>query len=125
MTGFTAYFVNKAMDHCLGGVSWTPPAAIYLQLHIGDPGSDGTANVSATTTRKLAAWSAASNGQITMTSDLTWVSAARESITHISGWDASTSGHCLFTDELDQAKNCYLGDTFELPVATLQIAPGA
>ena len=125
MTGLTPYFVNKVMDHCLGGVSWTPPAAVYLQLHIGDPGPDGTANVSATTTRRAVTWSSASNGQINMTSDLTWTAVAKESISHISGWDASSSGHCLFTDEFDDAKNCYVGDTLELPSATVQIPPGA
>lgn len=125
MTGLTPYFVNKVMDHCLGAVAWTPPTTTYLQLHIGDPGPDGTANVSATNTRKTVTWSAASNGQLTMTSDLTWVTSAKESISHISLWDASSSGHCLFTDELDEAKNVYSGDTLELPTASVQIIPEA
>lgn len=125
MTGFTPYFANKVMDHCLGAVSWTPPATVYLQLHTGDPGPDGTASASATTTRRAATWSASANGRISMTSDLTWTAAAKESISHVSGWDASTSGHCLFTDEFDAAKNLFVGDTLELPSLTLQIVPGA
>ena len=125
MTGFTPYFVNKIMDHCVGGVSWTPPTTIYVQLHLGDPGPDGTANVSATTTRKPAAWSAAANGQVSITTDITWTAAAKESISHISHWDALTSGHCVATDELDESKNVFVGDTFDLPTSTLQIVPEA
>lgn len=125
MTGFTPYFVNKAVDHLFGGVSWTPPTTIYVQLHTGNPGSAGTANVAGTNTRKSASWSTASNGQISLTADLTWTSTAKESISHISYWDAATSGHCLATDELDQAKNLFVGDTFDLPSATLQIVPEA
>lgn len=125
MTGLTPYLVNKVMDHTFGGVSWTPPATIYLQLHVGDPGPDGTANIAGTSTRKTSTWSASSNGQISLAADLNWTSTARESISHISGWDAASSGHCLFTDELDDAKNVYVGDTLELPTATIQIAPGA
>lgn len=125
MTGFTPYFANKVMDHCLRGASWTPPTTVYIQIHTGDPGPSGTANVSSMTTRKAATWTAAANGQITMASSLSWTLAAKESISHISGWDALTSGNCLFTDELDEAKNLFSGDTLELPVATLQIVPKA
>lgn len=125
MTGFTPYFVNKVLDHCLGGVAWTPPAAVYLQLHTGDPGPDGTANISGTTLRKAVTWSAAAGGRIAMTSDLTWTAAAKDTISHLSLWDAASSGHCLLTDELDEPKNLYVGDTFNLPVASVTIPPEA
>ena len=125
MTGFTPYFANKVMDHCIGGASWSPPATVYLKLHIGDPGPDGTAKPSATSTRKAATWSAAANGLIALAADVTWTATAKESISHISGWDALTAGNCLFTDELDEAKNLFVGDTFDLPSATLQISPEA
>jgi len=132
MTGFTTYFVNKVMDHSLGGVSWTPPTTVYLKLHVGNPGPDGTANPAATSSattgtniRKAATWSAAANGLIALAADVTWVATAKESISHISGWDAVTAGNCLFTDELEEAKNLYVGDTFDLSAATLQITPEA
>lgn len=125
MTGFTPYFVNKVMDHSLGGVSWTPPTAIYIQLHTGDPGPDGTAFIAGTSIRKAATWSAASNGQINLTADLTWTATVKETISHISAWDAITSGRCVFTDELELSINLFVGDTFDLPTATVQIPPGA
>lgn len=121
MTGLTPYFANKVVDHCLGGVAWTPPATVYVALHTGDPGPDGTANTSATTTRRPATWSAAANGQISLAADLTWTAAAKESISHISLWDAASSGHALATDELDETKNLYVGDTITLPTLTVQI----
>lgn len=125
MTGFTPYFADKVIGHSLGGASWTPPATVYLQLHVGDPGPDGTASVSATSTRKAATWSGPVNGQLTLAADINWTSTARETISHISGWDALTSGHCLWTDELEEAKNLFAGDTLDLPVVTVQIIPEA
>jgi len=113
------------MDHVFRNVSWTPPTALYIQLHVGDPGPDGTASIAGTSTRKAATWAAASNGLIGMTADITWTATAKESISHISYWDAVTSGRCLATDELDEAKNVFVGDTFDLPAATLQIVPEA
>lgn len=125
MPGFTAYFVDKVMDHCLAGASWTPPAALYAQLHTGDPGPDGTANVAATNTRKAITWDGdSSNGQLA-TSGLNWVMSAKETISHVSVWDSATSGHAAFTAELEEAKNLFLGDTFDLPSLTAQIPPGA
>ena len=44
------------------GTSFTAPAALYIQIHTGDPGASGTANVSAVTTRQAVTFGAPASG---------------------------------------------------------------
>ena len=127
MSGFTEYFVNKVMDHALGGVAWTPPAVYYVKVHVGYPGSTGTEFPSATTTRQPLTLSTSSGGQVAANVDIHWTSVAREQISWLSVWTTAgpTGGECIATIELDQATNFYTGDTIELPTLTLQILAGA
>lgn len=121
MPGLTSYFVNKIIDHNIRGTSYTVPAAVYLQLHTADPGSLGASSVSAVTTRKAATMSAASGGGTVLTNDVTWVMTTRETITHVSLWDAITGGNCLMTAQLEEAKNVFANDTFQLPMFSVAI----
>lgn len=122
MPGFTVYFANKIIDHCLGGVSWTPPTSVYAKLHIGDPGPDGTANPSTTTTRVEIGLLAAAAGATNLDADLTFAAqTVAEGLSHLSYWDSSTSGNCLYTSELEEIKNLFVGDVFKLPSAPLRI----
>lgn len=124
MSGFTTYFVQKAAGLLLSGVSWTPPTTYYLLLHIGEPTDLGTSNPSVLTTRVSATFSAPdATGTVTLTADLSWSETAPETITHVSGWDASTGGHCCFTKKLESAKNYYSGDTIVIPKFSIQLAP--
>ncbi len=126
MPGFTPYFANKVLDHCLNGVSWTPPTDVYMKLHVGDPGPDGSANPSTTTNREEVSFSAAVSGRITLTSDLTFdTQTEREAISHASLWDASSNGNCLVTFALDETKNLYVGDVFQLPSVSIELKPEA
>jgi len=100
-------------------------AAIYVKLHTGDPGSAGTANASAETTRKLAAFNAASAGSKALTSTLSWTSwaAGTETITHVSIWSASTSGTFYGSGALGSSKTVNNGDTFNLTALTASLTP--
>lgn len=66
----------------------------WVKLHTGDPGSAGTANASAETTRKQLSFAAPSSNAIVAT-EVEWTTwaAGSETITHFSIWDASTSGN--------------------------------
>ncbi|WP_420093172.1 phage tail fiber protein [Mycolicibacterium sphagni] len=126
MSGFTVYFVNHVLEHCLGGVLWTPPTDVYLKLHKDDPGPDGSANASVVTTRKRVSFSSASGGAITVTNDISWTMASPESIGWLSGWDSLSAGNCLFTVKLEASKNLFSGDTANLPAGlTLRLSAGA
>jgi hypothetical protein len=65
--GITAYLANKLLDHTFRNVAYTPPATVYVKLHVGPPGAAGTANPSTVTTRLAATFSAASGGAISIT----------------------------------------------------------
>lgn len=116
---------NKWLD-MLGGTAFTAPATVAVKLHTGDPGSAGTANASAETTRKALTWSAASAGSKAITTTLpqwaTW-SAGSETITHISVWDSTTAGNFLFSAALSASKSITNGDTLNLTALTFAFTP--
>lgn len=112
---------NKWLD-MLGATAFTAPATTAVKLHTGDPGSAGTANASAETTRKALTWSAASAGSKAIAATLpTWLWAAgTETITHISVWDSLTVGSFLFSVAVTTSKTPTNGDTLNL--ASLSVA---
>ena len=98
------------------GTSYTAPAAVYVKLHTGDPGEDGTANAAGETTRQAIAFGAASNGVITSSALVEWTNVSTtETYSHVSLWDASSGGNCLASGALAASKSVTAGDTFQLP----------
>jgi hypothetical protein len=121
----TANLANKWLD-MLGGTAFSAPANTYMKLHTGDPGSAGTANASAETTRKVLTWSAASSGSKAITSTLpSWTpwAAGSETISHVSVWDASTSGNFLYSFALSSSKAVSNGDTFNITSHSISQTP--
>lgn len=117
MSNYLEDAIANALRGGGNGTSFTAPAAIYVQLHTGDPGEDGTANVSAETDRQEIQFGAASGGVITSTNTPTWDDwdAGPETITHISLWDASSAGNCLGHAALAAPKTVNNGDDIDLP----------
>jgi hypothetical protein len=70
-------------------------AAVYVKLHVGDPGAAGTANPSAVTTRNAITWAAPSGGSMALSALAAYAMTTTETITHVSLWDASTAGNFL------------------------------
>lgn len=98
-------------------------AARYVKLHTGDPGEDGTANAAGETTRKSVTGAASSGGVFTSVNDLAWTSVSTtETYTHISIWDASTAGNCLWTGALTASKAVNAGDNFTIPTGSLTVS---
>lgn len=121
-TGLASGIANSILDALCRSVAWSDPAAFYVKLHTGDPGSAGTANAATETTRKSATFSAASAGAITTSADLSWTSvAATETISHVSFWDASTAGTFLGSDALSASKSLTAGDTFTIAAGDLDL----
>lgn len=94
---FSNYLENKLLDHTFLGTAFTQPAEVWVKLHTGDPGEDGTANAASETTRKeVTSFNASSGGSITSAAAVSWTNyPATETISYVSLWDASTSGNCL------------------------------
>jgi hypothetical protein len=99
-------------------------AAIWVQLHIGTPGANGTSQPSAVTTRQQATFSAASAGAIALASSPTaWNMTATETITDISVWTLSSAGLFLWSAPLTISKNVSSGDTLTLNTCGLSFSP--
>lgn len=94
----------------------------WVQLHIGDPGAAGTANVAAETDRVQATWGSASGGAKSNSAAVQWTNvAASEDYTHFSVWTASSSGSCGFTGTVT-ANAVTAGDTFTIPIGDLDFS---
>lgn len=117
---------NKILDHLRGGTAWSQPAGLYVKLHLGDPGANGTASPSAVTTRAAATFSAANAGAIALTgTNPSWSMSATETVSHISVWDSATSGNFLWSSQLAVAKSVGSGDTLTLNSCGLSLSPVA
>lgn len=93
----------------------------FVKLHVGDPGSAGTANPAVETDRVQATWAAASGGTLTTSAQLQWTSVAgTEDYTHFSVWDASTAGAFGFSGTIT-ANAVTTGDTFTIAAGDLDV----
>lgn len=120
----TANLANKILDHLRGGTAWTQPSGLYVKLHTADPGSAGTSNASAVTTRSQATFAAAASGAIALTgTNPSFSMTTTETISHISVWDASTSGNFLWSAALSASKSVVNGDTLTLTSLGFSLAP--
>jgi hypothetical protein len=121
--GIAAATANAWLDALCRSVAYTDPAAFWVKLHIGDPGSAGTANAAGETTRKQATFSAASAGAITTSAALDWTNVSTtETYSHVSFWDASTAGTFLGSDALDTSRAVTAGDNFTIAAGDVDLS---
>lgn len=112
---------NSILD-AIGNATAFSFAAVWVKLHLGDPGAAGTSNPAATTTRQQASFAAASGGSMTTDADLLWSSLANaETLSWISLWDASVAGTFIGAKDLTAAKAVGVGDNFRIPAGSLTI----
>jgi hypothetical protein len=120
-TGISSYLADQWLD-ALGNNDTFAVAAVYVKLHVGDPGAAGTANAATETTRKEASFSAASAGTLTSDAALTWTNiAGSQDATHFSAWDNISAGNFLFSGTV--TANAYTaGDSFTISSAALTVS---
>lgn len=113
---------NAWLDAFARNISYAN-AAVWIKLHLGDPGAAGTANSAAEATRKQATFgSAAAASAISNTAALEWTNvAATEAYSHVSLWTASTAGTFLGSDDLSTVAAVTAGDTFRIPANDLDL----
>lgn len=122
MSAMSDYLENELLDHALGTGAFTAPSGVYVKLHTGTPGEAGTTNAATETTRKVFTCGAASGGTTSNAADITWTSVSTtETYSHISIWDASSAGNCLFVGALTASKSVTAGDNFTIPAGDLDI----
>jgi hypothetical protein len=121
LLGLAAATLNGFLDALCRNVSYAN-AAVYVKLHTGDPGSAGTSNAAANTTRQAATFSAASAGAITTSADILWTNVPNaETYSHVSFWSASSGGTYLGNDDLNASKTVAVGDNFRIAAGSLTI----
>ena len=117
-TGLSAFLANSLLN-AVGNATAYSATSVYIKLHVGDPGADGTGNPATETTRKSASFGAATAGGLTSDADISWTNiAGSEDATFFTAWDAATAGNFLFSGAI--TGNAYTaGDTFTIPSGSL------
>jgi len=95
---------------------------VYVKLHLGDPGEDGTLLPAANTSRQTIAFSAASAGSMASSATVTWTNVSTtETYSHWSLWDNATTGNCLWSGAFSSSAAVTAGDTFQITSLTLTL----
>lgn len=120
-TGFSSYLANAFLDS-LGNDTSFAVETVYVKLHVGDPGANGTGNPATETTRKAASFDTASAGALASNADITWTNiAGSQDATFFTAWDSATNGNFLFSGSING--NAYTaGDTYVIPSGSLTVS---
>lgn len=110
---------SDGIINLLRGTSYTGFTP-YLRLHTGDPGSAGTANASAETTRKQLTFAVPGGDGSSDATSVTWSTwaAGAETLTHGSIWDASTGGNFKMSGALAASLDVTDGADVTITVTT-------
>lgn len=118
----------QAWFNVMRGTTFTGVAGQFVQLHTGDPGASGTANVSSVTTRPSLTWAAPSGSSMASSNTPQWTNWAGtngEVITDISIFSASSAGTFYQSIQLTASKTVNTGDTVTLTSVTMSQSPTA
>lgn len=120
--GLIAAEANAYLNSLCRGTAYTPPAGLWVKLHIGAPGAAATANPAGNTTRVQATFGTnASGGAISNTASIDWTNVpTAEDYTHFSAWDAVTGGSPKFTGTIT-ANAVAVGDNFSVPIGDCDV----
>lgn len=136
MSAITNY-LEEAWLNMLKGTAYTAPAAVYVKLHVSDPGETPTSHTggsaSSVTSRQQVTFgtvsqdgSSPTKATVSNTNDISWTNWAGtngEVVTHISLWDAQTTntGNPLWYGALTASKTVNTGDTLTIPANSLTL----
>lgn len=125
MGSFAVSERNKMLNAFIGSANYaTVSASVWMKLHTGTAGTDGTANAYGDTRRVQVLYTnSAANGTVTNTAnaDLTNVTST-QTVTDISLWSASTGGTFLGEDTLSSTAPLTAGDTFRVATSDLDLS---
>jgi hypothetical protein len=112
-TGMSAHLADSLLN-ALGNNTAYAVTNVYVQLHIGDPGTAGTADPATETTRKAVSFAGASAGSIASDADVSWTNiSGSQDATFFTAWDALSGGSFLFSGTI--TGNPYTaGDTYTI-----------
>lgn len=117
MADFGLDGANLSLDWLTGKVV-SPPAGLFVKLHIGDPGFDGTQNPAVNTERQATTLGSATSGVAATSIDSAWTGVpATETYSHISIWDVvgPAGGQIIWQGPLTVPIAVTAGGDFTLP----------
>lgn len=119
---FTVATANKVLNKLLRNQDFQHPSQIYVSLHTGDPGEDGTNEVTGGGyKRQLVTFSTPSNKQTSNPSDIEFDNMPACTITHMGLWDAETEGNFWWGGQLVVSKQLDAGDTVRFKAGDLDV----
>jgi len=128
MAGKSDYLENKILDFLLGGVSYTPPATVYIALFTAAPtDAGGGTEVSGGGYARVAVannttnFPTASNGTKSNGTTITFPTATADwgTVVAVGIFDAATGGNLLFWANLTTSKTIQNGDTAQFAAGSL------
>lgn len=124
VVGIAAATANADLDRFRNNAA-AAIATPFVQLHTGDPGAAGTANVSVgCTTRNAITWNAASGGSMTLLSLAAFTNAGTsETISHVTIFSAASAGTFHHSFALSVAQAWVSTNTLTLSTFTLSRTP--
>lgn len=107
----------------LNGTAFTTYSDPWVQLHIGAPGPNGTANIAGESTREqLTGTFTISGGSTTNPAAVNWTSVSTsETYTYVTLWSAATGGTFLASGTIT-ANAVAVGDNFSIPIGDMTIS---
>jgi hypothetical protein len=118
--GFSSAIATAILD-AIGNATAYSETECWIQLHTAAPGAAGTTSVATETTRKQISFGAASAGAMANDTAISWTTiAGSQDATHVTLWDASTSGNFIGSGTM--TANAYTaGDTLTIPIGDLDL----
>lgn len=119
-TGISSYLADAWLAALGNNVSFAVSAG-WVQLHVGDPGVSGSANVADEVSRRQVSFGAASGGLLVSDADVSWVNVTgSQTVTHFTVWDDVLAGNFLFSGTM-VASGYVAGDTFTVAAGALSV----
>lgn len=132
----SSYLADKQLNWFRNQAFGTPISNLFISVHSGDPGANGTGNDATTTigsgratlsSSNISAPAAATGGgrQVSNTATVTMTGSSTNNspvtITHFGAWDSVTGGNFLAYGLVSPPVTVLLGDTVSFPVGNLII----
>lgn len=114
-TSWSATAANSALTTLVATYPWA-------QLHVGNPGANGTSNVAVNSTRMQVTWGAPAGGLVSNSAQVQWTNVSgSEDYTHVTFWTLVTAGVFGFSG-LVTANAVVIGDTFTIAVGDIDVS---
>lgn len=119
---FTNYLEGKILDHVFRGVTYTPPAGVYVALFSVAPSETGggTEVTGGSYARQQVTYGAASGtGQIANTAAVSFTNMPATDVLAVGIMDAATAGNLLSYKVLSPSKSYVAGENVTIAIGDL------